>query len=274
MASSDGPPAVDAPQNPFTDAPTVADAAPDGRAMPDARVDAAIPDAATSDGQAAALQLDTIDPDNALASAALTGAVLSGSGFDSATTVTVGGSAATNCTLLSSTQLRCDLPAAGNVGHVDVVVARGSDHSTLAGGFTWTAPSTDVTWCDVQWPPNATATANTVSPYVYGQIYQSGVTDASNTPAAGIGAQLGFGTSGSDPRTDNGWRYVAAVPNPSYDFAQNNDEYYAHATLPAGTYGYVYRFTLDGGLHYTYCDLDTANNGFDPTKEGTLTVTP
>src|SRR5207248_8503639 len=123
---------------------------------------------------------------------------------------------------------------------------------------TWTAVSTDVTWCDVQWPATATATANTASPNIYGQIYQAGVTDASASPATGIAAQLGWGSPQTDPRTDNTWRFVAAAPNPSYNFAQNNDEYYARVALPAGTYGYVYRFTLDGGLHYTYCDLDAA----------------
>ena len=74
--------------------------------------------------------------------------------------------------------------------------------------------------------------------------------------------------------TDNTWRFVDAVPNPSWNFGQNNDEYYAQISVPAGTYGYVYRFSRDGGLSYTYCDLDMANNGFDPAQEGALTVTP
>ena len=307
MASGDGSPEVDAAQsqNPV-DAPPTRDSALPDAATPDAAIDAAPidarpidapppPDAAPIDARpidaptppdAAPidalpidarppdLRLDTIDPDNALASAPLTGAVLTGNGFTADTTVSVGGAAATNCALVSPTQLRCDLPAGGTAAHVDVVATRGSDTSTLSGGFTWTSVSAAVTWCDVQWPASATATANAVSPYIYGQVYQGGMTDASNAPAAGIGAQLGWGVSGTDPRTDNGWRFAAAAPNPSYDFSQNNDEYYARVALPAGTYGYVYRFTLDGGLHFTYCDLDTANGGFDPTQEGTLTVTP
>ena len=304
-ANSDGSPEPDAAQalspdaapdsRPAIDAATP-DAAPPDAAAPDAAIDASPPDATVPDAAIDAppidaaidarppdaaidarpddLRLDTIDPDNALASTNLTGAVLTGSGFTSATTVSVGGAAATNCNLLSPTRLRCDLPARGTPAHVDVVVTRGSDSSTLTGGFTWTGVSSAVNWCDVQYPPNATAPANTASPYIYGQVYQPGVTNTSNTPAAGIGAQLGWGAAGSDPRTDNGWRFVAALPNPAYDFAQNNDEYYARVALPPGTYGYVYRFTVDGGLHYTYCDLDTANNGFDPTREGTLTVTP
>src|SRR5262249_35739929 len=127
---------------------------------------------------------------------------------------------------------------------------------------------------NVQFPLTLTATANVASDYVYGQIYQAGLTDASATPAAGIQGNLGYGPSGADPRTSNAWRWIAAAPNPGYDFTQNNDEYYARFTLPAGTYGYVYRFSLDGGVHFTYCDTDNTNNGFDPTKAGTLTVSP
>ena len=255
------------------DAAVLPDAAVVDAARPDAAIDAPPPPDAAIDRPLDDLRLDSIDPNNGLAQATLVGALVTGSGFDATTTATIGGTAATNCSLVSATQLRCDI-SAGTPSHADVVVHRGAATATLAAGFTWTAVSTDVTWCDVQWPPSVTATANTASPYIYGQIYQAGVTDTSATPAAGIAGQLGWGTPQSDPRTDNTWRFVDAVPNPSYDFSQNNDEYYARVALPAGTYGYIYRFTRDGGLHYTYCDLATANNGFDPAQEGALTVTP
>jgi len=256
------------------------DSAPPDSAPPDsAPPDSAPPDSASPDTRPPALRLDAIDPTSGLASAVLPGALVRGDGFTATTTVRLGSTPATNCTLLAPTELRCDLPAApgGLPAHVDVVVSDppSGPTATLPAGFTYTAVSTDVTWCDVQWPPSATAAAGTASPYMYGQIYQAGLTDSTSSPAPGITGQLGFGPTGSDPRASNAWRYLSATPNPAWNFAQNNDEYYAQLTVAAaGSYLYAFRFSLDGGLHFTYCDLDPANGGFDPAHQGLLTVTP
>ena len=136
----------------------------------------------------------------------------------------------------------------------------------------------EVNYCIVQFPATATATAGQASPNIYGQIYQAGLTDQNNTPAPGIAGQLGVGPIGSDPRGAAGWSFVAATPNSGYDFTKNNDEYVATATVAqAGTYSYVYRFSVTGGQGWTYCDTvgNGSNNGlppFDPAKAGTLTV--
>lgn len=44
--------------------------------------------------------------------------------------------------------------------------------------------------------------------------------------------------------------------------------------LSPGVHRYVYRFSFDGGLHWTYCDTTSsgANHGFDPALLGTFVV--
>ena len=48
--------------------------------------------------------------------------------------------------------------------------------------------------------------------------------------------------------------------------------------LSDGLYSYTYRFSLDGGFGWTYCDLDGAGSGsgltFDASQLGGMTVTP
>ena len=56
------------------------------------------------------------------------------------------------------------------------------------------------------------------------------------------------------------------------------DEVYRVALVPAqeGTFRFGYRFSLDAGLHWTYCDQDGAgtdpNLDFNPAQLGTMTV--
>jgi len=94
---------------------------------------------------------------------------------------------------------------------------------------------------------------------------------------ASIKAQFGFGPNATNPITQPaGWTFVNAAYSAQIG---NDDEYFASFTAPApGTYGYVYRFSLDGGTSYTYCDTDGAgsNTGlvFSAAQLGVMTVTP
>jgi hypothetical protein len=255
---------------------TGSDAASVEAAVVDAAVDQAPPDA-DRDAPPAGLHLDIVEPDSALATLPISDVLVHGGGFTGSTVVRFGGVQA-SCARVSVTVMRCDLaaPLAPTPARVDVAVSdpTATSPALLTGGFTWVAESNDITWCDIQYPPTADATAGNPTPGLYGQVYQSGVTDTQSTPAASLRAQLGYGPQGADPRTTNAWRFLDAMPNPSWNFAQNNDEYYGHLTLPEGSYSYIFRFSRDGGLHYTYCDLNTANNGFDPNRMGTLFVSP
>ena len=79
------------------------------------------------------------------------------------------------------------------------------------------------------------------------------------------------GPNGADPRTTEGWAWHDAGPNTGWDFSQNNDEHVGAFVVPgSGSYRYVFRFRVNAG--WTYCDADSSNGGFDPTKLPLLTA--
>ena len=134
----------------------------------------------------------------------------------------------------------------------------------------------DVEFCILQFPASLGISAGQSSGSVFGRVFQAGVTEPLGAIAL-VSAQLGVGPAGSDPRTSGTWTFVAATFNTQVG---NEDEYVASFTVPTtpGSYEYVYRFSVDGGAHVTYCDTDGAGRNpgltFDPTKMGVLTVTP
>lgn len=65
--------------------------------------------------------------------------IITGTGFGSGATVTIGGVAATNVTVASSTQINATTGAAGTPGTVNVVVTSGGQSGTLTGGFTYSS---------------------------------------------------------------------------------------------------------------------------------------
>jgi hypothetical protein len=132
----------------------------------------------------------------------------------------------------------------------------------------------------LQFPASFSAQAFTSTPTVYGQIYQTGMTEPAG-PNPNIVAQFGFGPFGSNPLADDtGWVWFGA----SYNLqAGNNDEYQRFITAPAaGTYAYTYRFNLStagaaGGYGWTLADLDGAgvnSTGYSPAQLGVMSVTP
>jgi hypothetical protein len=106
-------------------------------------------------------------------------------------------------------------------------------------------------------------------------VYEAGLTEAAGAPARLV-AQLGLGPAGSDPRSAV-WIFRAAAYGAQ---AGSLDEYQATLAAPPapGTYAYAFRFSLDGGVNWTYCDLDGAGSSsglaFDPALLGVLTVGP
>ena len=139
----------------------------------------------------------------------------------------------------------------------------------------------EINYCVVQSPKSAATQVNKATQVIYGQVFQMGLTDKyNNGPAPGIKAQLGYGPSNTDPRNSDAWKWLDTIPNPdpNYNWALNNDEYQTTITpSQAGTFWYVFRFTVTNGAGYTYCDTvgNGSNNGlpaFDPAKSGVLTV--
>jgi len=226
-----------------------------------------------------------VTPDNGLATTS-SDVVLTGTGFAEGNVVVSFGVLTGTCTWVSSTEVDCTVPDnQGTPARVDVTVTQsGYDGAAvLANGWTWTGATTDVDYCTVQFPKDFTgddAQPLTVgdTATVYGQIYESGLTDATSDPASGIVGDLGVSAAdatgdAADPTLDTTWTWIIASPNAVYDFSQSNDEYQADTTPEAaGTYRYAYRFSLDDGLNFTYCDADDTNGGFDPASIGTMTV--
>ena len=130
-------------------------------------------------------------------------------------------------------------------------------------------------YCILQFPATLSATSGSTTEPVYGRIFEAGVTENPGSSTA-ITAQLGYGPVGTDPQSAAGWNYVTADYNVQVG---NDDEYRAMIVAPpAGTYRYVFRFSLDGGATWSYADLDGAGTNpglsFDPNNIGTMNISP
>jgi hypothetical protein len=136
-----------------------------------------------------------------------------------------------------------------------------------------TGLASELDYCNLQFPASTSVATGGTSENIYGQVFETGVTEAAGANPA-VTAQIGVGAAGSNPITA-GWTWGAAAYNTQVG---NNDEYVRALVGGApGSYSYTSRFSLDG-VNWTYCDLDGAgaNPGltFDAGLLGTLTVTP
>ncbi|MBN2044328.1 MAG: hypothetical protein JW757_04840 [Anaerolineales bacterium] len=134
-------------------------------------------------------------------------------------------------------------------------------------------PQMVIGWANLQWPPsiNHTISALNYTENIYGQVWIDGRTYLAG-PTVGLTAQVGFGPDGSDPDGHADWIWYGAAFNVD---AGNNDEFMGQLLPEAvGSYDYAYRYTTNGGISWTYADLDGTGNGYDPGQAGSLTVTP
>ncbi len=182
--------------------------------------------------------------------------------------------------------IRCTVPypagGSGMAQRLDVTVSTRVESprsAVVVGGFTWTTANNEtntaaeVDYAVLQFPATLTVAAGQPSALVYGRLFEGGRTDAMTGGDATIIAELGYGATGSDPRTTN-WTWTRATFN--IDVA-NDDEYRATFVAPAaGSYLYTYRYSLDGGLTWTYADRDGAGSNpgldFSALQLGALTV--
>jgi len=136
--------------------------------------------------------------------------------------------------------------------------------------------SSEADYCVLQFPTTEqTVTAGTATSLIYGRIYENGVTDPAGASLS-VTAQVGYGPDTVNPSTQSGWTWSPAVFNAQFG---NDDEYQSVITAPLtpGKYRFGYRFSLDSGTTWTYCDTNGAgSNGgltFETTKLPVLTVT-
>ncbi|MGM0597072.1 MAG: SBBP repeat-containing protein [Myxococcota bacterium] len=131
-----------------------------------------------------------------------------------------------------------------------------------------------VNWCVLQFPDTLTITAGETTDPVYGRVYEPGITENSGQGAF-IQSQLGYGPENTEPTTAS-WGWFDA----DFNVDVGNDDEYSQTLAPAveSTYDYAYRFSLDGGLTWLYCDTSGAHgdgsSSYDPVDSGVLTVEP
>lgn len=83
------------------------------------------------------------------------------------------------------------------------------------------AVAAEVDWCNLQWPPAAEIHRGEVSDFIYGCVFEPGVTEGEGQ-GEGIGAETGFGPAGSLPGGNADWSWFSAVYNTDYG---DSDEY-------------------------------------------------
>ena len=138
-----------------------------------------------------------------------------------------------------------------------------------------TPPPNICDFCILQFPSTLTAASGSTTAPVFGRIFEAGVTEPEGSSPT-VTAQVGYGPAGTDPQIAPGWTYLNAVFNVQVG---NDDEYQGTMVAPSqGTYSYVFRFSLDGGVSWSYADLDGAGSNpgltFDPNNVGVMNVSP
>ncbi|MFC1890726.1 lamin tail domain-containing protein [Thermodesulfobacteriota bacterium] len=199
-----------------------------------------------------------------------------GSGFAGATDVLLDGVSCAQWSLLDDNTIECTTPPHPH-GEVDVTVVVGPESGTLTNGFIYTGLAShphDPEWCDLHWPASILAEAGTWTEIIYGRVIEPGTTGY-GCPATGSYADLwgevGYGPPASDPSTEPGWTWTRAFCSEPIGAA---DEYVQTLTVPTpGDYAFGYRFSIDRGHTYMYCDFDPGTtDGFDVEDLGSLVV--
>jgi len=215
---------------------------------------------------------------------------------DNADATFIGNTTTENCSAVDAAddgrgEVTWDCPVPSNSGTVergDFIFTNpallGSGAATLVDGWTYTGvqnetdTALEADFCNLQFPTTTAVTQGQNTVDIFGRIFEAGVTETAGANA-GVLAELGIGPDPSDPRTNGTWVFSPSTFNVQVG---NDDEYTATLVGPAvtvsTTFLYTYRFSLDGGLTFTYCDTDGAgSNGglsFDAGSLGVLTVNP
>ncbi len=135
-----------------------------------------------------------------------------------------------------------------------------------------TPPPLTIAYCALHYPITLQTLVGQGAGPAYGWVYIPGVTDQTAGPGPGVSAELGFGPLGAIP--SDSWLWVPASWDAKQGTSGHDDEYMASlpAQRDAGTFAYAYRFEVDGGTGWTYCDT-AGDPAYDAGAEGVLTVT-
>ena len=118
---------------------------------------------------------------------------------------------------------------------------------------------------------------------IYGRVRKDGLTDRTtgNDAPGLVRGQLGFGADGTNPALDDDWIWIYARPHDAFNGnsagEQSFDEYVATLYVPIPVaYDYAYRFSVDGGRNWTYCDgnEEGSSDGYQIENAGQLNALP
>ena len=196
-----------------------------------------------------------------------------GAGFQEGAQVHFGDLAAAEVAFDSPVLLLAETPRVPLPGGaVDVIVTNPDEQTgVLPDGYTF-FPIPD--WWNLQWPRTLSVVQGETTDTIYGRVFIEGLTrEAGATP--GLLAQVGFGGDGGSPWVAR-WEWHDARFNLDADCQQGVcDEFSAQLTpAVAGRFDYAFRYSLDGGAHWLYGDLDGSDNGYAPEVAGDLLVEP
>ncbi len=159
------------------------------------------------------------------------------------------------------------------------------EHLGTPGSANPGCPATLPGFCRTQFPDTLSLVPGE-SDTVYGRVYAMGITDATTGTDVDpdLVAELGYGPRGTDASSAAGWTWQAATANTGYDGTAagepNNDEYQSDLVAPPtpGDWDYVYRFSVDGGSSFLYCNTGGPGTSdatpYAPGNNGMLTIAP
>lgn len=197
---------------------------------------------------------------------------ITGRNFVSGATVTFDQTPATNVTFVSSTEITCTSPAHG-AGKVALTVTNPDKTAdTLLDAFEYYEKNPVPDWARLVFPSTLSGTVGSSLGPIFCQVYDAVFQTKTQGATKGLQAQIGWGQTGSDPKTWAASQWTNATFNKDVG---NNDEYQAKLTFAtAGSYDYACRFSLDGGTTWIYADNDQAgtNNGYASANAGKATI--
>jgi len=228
------------------------------------------------------VRITAVNPDDVMVLVP-TRLTLTGENFTLNATVRVGDTAipTASCTYTLPTTIACDFtPPTPGIFNVSVTATadRGGDVATLTAGLRVTFVTNDVDFCNIQFPTTPSLLTSGQSLFVFGRIFEPGITTEPGFSSRVV-AEFGIADDAAtppDPTAGNAFSFAPALPNVANTGGFGNDDEYQFLfdrTAP-GQYRYAFRFSLDGGLGFTYCDIGGSGDGFQPANAGLVTVVP
>lgn len=180
---------------------------------------------------------------------------LTGKDFQANATVKFGDTPATSVSFTNSAEVRVITPAHA-VGKVDVILTNpdgGTNTYPSAFEFVEGVQVNLPDWGRLNAPLYVDVNEGQDSGTLWAEVYEKGVTEDGGGEGIVL-AQVGHGPLASDPTAAGAtWEWLDAT----YDHANGNNAVFAGSLkLPAGSYAFTFRFSVDGGNHWRPVDSE------------------